>query len=212
MIIIPEIETVVILVPRTGTGSLRRAIAARYPTSMLLYRHMEADGIPAGYDRWRKVGLVREPASRLWSLYKFLKTYGDTEHQRRHDTAYIAAMRAQVDRPFDDWIINNRVVFTGPYDSAGRGRYFPHYTVRHHLPENLKSQFLYLRPDLGTEIYQYASHSRLWETLGLTSNFTHNVTDAQRRPDLSAAAIDHIVRFFAWDVEAARGNIDRIAA
>lgn len=51
MILIPELETVVILVPRTGSGSLRRAIAEAYPSSMLVYRHMEADGIPAGYDR-----------------------------------------------------------------------------------------------------------------------------------------------------------------
>jgi hypothetical protein len=43
MILIPEIETVLILVPRTGTGSLRRAVLQRYPRAMLIYRHMEAD-------------------------------------------------------------------------------------------------------------------------------------------------------------------------
>lgn len=51
MILIPEIQTVVILVPRTGSGSLRRAVAAKYPQSILLYRHMEADGVPAGHDK-----------------------------------------------------------------------------------------------------------------------------------------------------------------
>ncbi|MBL3684559.1 hypothetical protein F2981_16960 [Sinorhizobium meliloti] len=44
----------------------------KYPRSTLIYRHMEADGVPAGYDRWRKVGVVRHPVERLWSLYKFL--------------------------------------------------------------------------------------------------------------------------------------------
>lgn len=57
MIIIPEINTVVILVPRTGTSTLRRAIAEIYPMSMMIYRHMEADGIPIGYDRWRRSGM-----------------------------------------------------------------------------------------------------------------------------------------------------------
>jgi hypothetical protein len=45
VILIPEIETIVLLVPRTGSGSLRKAIAAKYPKSVLLYRHMEADGV-----------------------------------------------------------------------------------------------------------------------------------------------------------------------
>ena len=61
MLLIPEIETVVVLVPRTGSGTLRRAIVQAYPKAMLIYRHMEADGVPAGYDRWSKVGVVRDP-------------------------------------------------------------------------------------------------------------------------------------------------------
>jgi hypothetical protein len=196
MIIIPEIKTVVILVPRTGSGSLRRAIAETYPNSMLVYRHMEADGVPAGYDRWRRIGVVRHPVDRLWSLYKFLRSFSGN-----HDPAYIEAMRRQVNRPFDDWLLNNETVFTSPYDTAGLGRYWPEYTVRHALPENRKSQFLYLRPDLGTEVYRYGDLGRLALHLEVTLGRT-NVTPADTAPVLSPTAQTHIKHCFAWDLAA----------
>jgi hypothetical protein len=201
MIIIPEIWTVLILVPRTGTGSLRRAVAARYPSSMLVYRHMEADGVPLGYDRWRKVGVVRNPIARLWSLYKFLANFDGP-----HDPAYIDRMRESVAHPFPDWIVENETVFTSPYDRAGLGRYFPHYTVRHSLPETQKSQFLYLRPDLGTEVWQYDSLPLLWANLGLARQCAaedrHNCTAQAEMPVLHPSAQSHIERFFAWDLAA----------
>lgn len=198
MILIPEIETVVILVPRTGSGTLRRSIQATYPKSLLVYRHMEADGIPLGYDHWRRVGVVRHPVDRLWSLYKFLQDFG-----KNHDPAYAAAMRESVAMPFSDWIVNNRVPFTTPYDSAGLGRYWPLYTVRHALPENRKSQFVYLRPDLGTIHYSFAATDVLYDDLGLEPPAAReNVTDDSDHPPLTAEAWDHIDRFFAWDLEA----------
>ena len=49
MILIPEIEAVVILVPRTGSGSLYRAVLDRYPKALMPYRHMEADGVYMRY-------------------------------------------------------------------------------------------------------------------------------------------------------------------
>lgn len=194
MILIPEIETVVILVPRTGSGSLRRAIASAYPRSMMIYRHMEADGIPLGYDRWTRVGVVRHPVDRLWSLYKFLQDFGGD-----HDPAYIAAMRRSVQRPFDDWLMNNETVFTSPYDSAGECRFWPQYTVRHPMPENRKSQFLYLRPDLGTAIYRYGDGG-IFRRLYVSPEHTHNKTDPRPLPRLSLEATDYVERVFSWDL------------
>ncbi|PND22894.1 hypothetical protein CN934_03570 [Ensifer sp. MMN_5] len=193
MILVPELETVIILVPRTGSGSLRRAIAEGYPRSTLIYRHMEADGVPAGYDRWRKVGVVRHPVARLWSLYKFLRTFdGD------HDPAYIAAMRESVSMSFSDWIVDNRVPFTTPYDSAGYNRFWPQYTVRHPLPENRKSQFMYLRPDLGTEIEQFSNLAAIEERFRIKLP-RHNVTRSEPLPELTSEALTHCHNHFAWD-------------
>lgn len=199
MILIPELETVVVLVPRTGSGSLRRAIAAKYPRSMLIYRHMEADGVPHGYDRWAKVGVVRHPVDRLWSLYKFLQRFDG-----QHDPAYIAAMRRSVDPSFSQWLTGNLVVFTSPYDRAGLGRFFPNFTVRHPLPENQKSQFVYLRPDLGTTVYRYDTQlGELATRLGvnLESAPRTNDTEARCRPLLSPEAEAHIAKWFAWDLK-----------
>lgn len=200
MILIPEIETVVILVPRTGSGSLRRAIAARYPKAMQVYRHMEADGVPQGYDHWPKIGVIREPVERLWSLYKFLQNLDG-----QHDPAYIASMRASVARPFDDWLIGNEVVFTSPYDSAGRGRFFPQFTVRHPLPENRKSQFMYLRPDLGTDVVPYMRLAQLAARLDVTLASV-NTTSKDAPPPLSDGAREHINRLFAWDMRWLRNH------
>lgn len=194
MYIIPEISTVLILTPRTGSGSLRRAVAKKYPGAMLLYRHMEADGLPGGYDRWRKLGVVRQPVERLWSLYKFLQRFdGD------HDPDYIAAQRKSVARPFEEWLVENQTVFTSPYDSAGLGRFWPQYTVRHPLPENRKSQFLTLRPDLGTEVYRYGEVWRLARDLGLELE-RHNATESAPVPQLGPTARQHVERVFAWDL------------
>jgi len=198
MILIPEIETVVVLVPRTGSGSLRRAVADAYPRSMLLYRHMEADGVPHGYDRWRKVGVVRHPTERLWSLYKFLRDFDGN-----HDLAYIESMRASVRMPFSDWLLSNQTPFTTPYDSAGLGRFFPNYTVHHPLPENRKSQFMYLRPDLGTTVYQFTDLEAFGTALGVQLG-RHNRTSADDAPNLSAEAEAHMRRWFAWDFDAAQ--------
>lgn len=201
MILIPELETVVILTPRTGTRSLKNAIAQRYPQSTLLYRHMEADGVPHGYDRWRKVGVVRHPVARLWSLYKYLERFG-LDWCADHDATYTADMRASVAAPFEEWLLRNELVFTSPYDRAGLGRFYPAYACRHPLPENRKSQFVYLRPDLGTQVFPFHRVADLFASLDVTPGRS-NGTHCEPWPALSRAAIEYVERWFAWDLAAA---------
>jgi hypothetical protein len=196
MIIIPEIETVVILVPRTGSGSLRLAIAEKYPRSMAIYRHMEADGVPLGYDRWRKVGVVRHPIERLWSLYKFMRDY----HSHAHDPGYVAALRGSCRLPFSDWIVDNEIVFTSPYDRGNKDRFFPYHALRHPIPENRKSQFFYLRPDLGTKVYRYDKVQQLHGELGVAPERVHNATSIDNWPMLSTKTHRYIDSVFAWDM------------
>jgi hypothetical protein len=215
MILIPEIETVVILTPRTGTRALKHAIAKRYPASHMLYRHMEADGVPHGYDRWRKIGVVRHPVDRLWSLYKYLDCFG-IDYCQEHDPTYTEMMRLSVCRPFDEWLVHNDVVFTSPYDRAGLGRFYPTYACRHPIPENRKSQFIYLRPDLGTVIYRYDDLSAIFELLGVQPG-RENGTPASRHPKLSDEAIAYVQRWFSWDLQAIglpvqNPNLDEVAA
>jgi hypothetical protein len=195
MLIIPELETVVILVPRTGSSTLRRAVLEKYPKAFMVYRHMEADGVPAGYDRWKRIGVVRHPVERLWSLYKFLRT----ELDNKHDPAWLQTMRRSVQRSFDSWIINNQEVFTSGYDYSGGSRYWPMQTVLHALPENRKSQFIYLRQDLGTQIFKYTDLVLLGDTLGLALTEQHNQTESCAVPVLDGMTRLYVEHVFAWD-------------
>lgn len=198
MIIIPELETVVVLVPRTASRSLRLAIAATYPRSMMLYRHMEADGVPQGYDRWTRIGVVRHPVERLWSLYKYIQVMGGKQDGLgKWEPAYVDAQRRSVELPFSEWITNNQTCFTGPYDSAGLGRFWPTFAVRHHLPETRKSQFIYLRPDLGTRVIRFDRLHEIEDVLKIELGHEHRT--GGECPELSMAATDHMANFFSWD-------------
>lgn len=203
MLIIPEIETVVILPPRTGSGSLYRTVLEAYPKSFMPYRHMEADGIPFGYDRWRRIGVLRHPVSRMWSLYNYLRSFGLDHDHRGHWDNYYKSRRDSADMPFEKWLLTNQVPFSNQFDDHGVIR--PQYMVLHSLPENRKSQFFYIRPDLGTEIVPYTSNgSAISETLGIDVGHIANVTGAgaNRNHPLTEPVFEHLQRFHNWDLEA----------
>ncbi|KIC42202.1 hypothetical protein RA27_02060 [Ruegeria sp. ANG-R] len=195
MLLVPEISTVVILPPRTGSSSLRKALLARYSMAMQVYRHMEADGIPLGYDTWRRVGIVRNPIDRLWSLYKFLGDFGGGQH----DPAFVKTMRQSVERPFSEWLLENEVTFTSPYDRAGFGRFWPAYSVRHPMPENRKSQAVYIRPDLGTEFWDFSNIDAMAESLGVVLHLRENQTQDENKPSITPEAMGYLMRVHSWD-------------
>jgi hypothetical protein len=136
--------------------------------------------------------VLRHPVERLWSLYKFCKTID------RGSVRYQEEMLASVDMPFDDWLITNQMRFTDPYNADGGLDFYPIYNVRHALPETRKSQYLYLRPDLGTEIWPFELKDRLAEALDVKLDH-HNSTDGAPCPALSTPAMAHIGRYFSWD-------------
>lgn len=197
MLLIPEIETVVLLVPRTGTTAVKNAVLAKYPKAILLYRHMEADGVPHGYDRWEKVGVVRDPLVRLWSLCKYLR---DMKQEPNWSPGYADRMRATVQMPFHEWILNNATVFTEPYVRGGQvPGFWPKYSILHSLPETRKSQFLTLRPDLGTKVYNYHTYKEFERRLGIEPK-VENESTVERMPTMAPGAWwEHMVSTFAWD-------------
>lgn len=197
MLILPEIETVIILTPRCASRAIIEAARRRYPKAMLLYRHMEADGVPFGYDRWRRVGLVRDPVDRLWSLYSAIRI-----GWRSNDPVH-ARLLTEAAHDFDHWLLHNEIALTEPF-SRGRSKpYFPEYAVRHRLPENRKSQFVYLRPDLGTDIFKYSHIQKFEFAVGLRLERGVNAGPARAKaPSLSPDAEEHFRKIFAWDLEA----------
>lgn len=197
MILIPEIETVLILVPRAGSTALKNAVLKKYPKAMLLYRHMEADGVPHGYDRWRRVGVCRNPLARLWSLYKFFR---DMKQEPNWVEGYAERMNKSAAMPFEEWVLNNTTVFTDPY-LAGRGfpGFWPKYAVMHSIPETRKSQFLYLRPDLGVEVFPYYKIDFLADSLKIDLEY-ENASKSDKQPSVPSDVADHIHTYFGWDL------------
>ena len=94
----------------------------------------------------------------------------------------------------------NDVVFTDPYDSEGSLKFWPEYTVLHSLPENRKSQFVYLRPDLGTQVVPFNLYMDLCRELRIGVPPVVNSTDYRSPPPISAQAQAHVERFFSWDI------------
>lgn len=203
MILVPELETAFILVPRTGTGTLYRELLRVYPKAMLLYRHMEADGIPRGYDRWRRVGFVRHPLARLWSLYCFLQRFGGGAMvQGGAASADAARIRRQAEKPFEEWVLTNDAPFTTPRSVNGDGAYWPILSRINPTPENKISQFDYLRPDLGVEVRKFQDLRASMVEWGLNPEASHNSTQGKRlRPALSPAIADHLVSYCRWDLD-----------
>lgn len=202
MLIVPELKTVFILVPRTGSGTLYRELKRVYPKSMLLYRHMEADGVPQGYDRWRRVGFVRHPISRLASLYKFMQTFGggatvqggsaSLDTQRIH--------RQVAGRTFVEWLEQNNEPWTVPCDVNGGDDWWPILSRRNPAPENRRSQFSYLRPDLGTEIYKFENLTEMMRLWGLDTA-AHENKSIHYDITFDDRVIDAVAKYCEWDFQ-----------
>lgn len=203
MILIPELKKVVILNPRAGSGSLHRAIRRRYPAAIMLYRHMEAGGVPIGYNNWDKIGVVRHPVVRLWSLYNFLKRLlsGDVSDWRHLHPTVLKELTESISVSFDDYIQFNRVIFPIPNRCMVTGEPSAFYANKLAIPENTKSQFEYLRPDLGTLIYKYENGGLAVMARDLNIELgTENQSNAPKKiPEISRRAKTHLYRVYSWE-------------
>jgi len=109
-------------------------------------------------------------------------------------------MRNSVLTDFSEWVLHNQIVFTSPYDRAGLGRFFPRYTNNHPMPENQKSQFVYLRPDLGTKIFKFTELGKIEKELGIKLPH-HNKSSGTLYSGLTEEATEYVRRVFKWDFE-----------
>jgi len=140
MIIIPELKTVLLQPPRTGTTAVRDAVLAKYPKSFLLYRHMESDGIPFGYAHWHKVAQVRHPVDRLMSVFKYMR---EPIVKERTKLEWRARMMRATENGFDAWL-QNKEIFTSSMLPSGPD-FRPRDAVKWSYPEQVKSQALWAR-------------------------------------------------------------------
>jgi hypothetical protein len=205
MLIVPEIESVIIQPPRTGSTALRDAVLDRYPKAITLFRHMERPGIPMGYENWNIFCLVRDPFDRLVSIYNYMTDFRPTSKPGGGATAeWIARMSGDTNRPFADWLEQSTEVFTDPVDTSGQ--FLPYYNICDPAPIARKSQGRWARPDLGP-----VTLVNIADEEGLARHFDIEVEVVNRavrrdRPVRCARVEAHLDRFFNWDAEVTRSE------
>lgn len=200
MLIIPELKTVVLQPPRTGSTSLRDVILQTYPRAISLYRHMERTGIPPGYEIWRTCCLIRDPFERLVSIYNYMSAFAATSKVATRE--WVERMSGDTDRPFPQWLEESREVFTDPLDVDGT--FNPYYNVCDPTPIARKSQARWARPDLGpVSLLPIDDADRLQEVLGVAAPVMNQAT-RPGRPERCARVEAHIQRHFAWDLAVTR--------
>lgn len=193
MLIVPEKKAILIFPPRTGSSTLHNAILQACPTSFMLYRHAERDCIPPGYESYQVFGFVRHPLARMWSLYKFLCGLDPLASATWAQEEVMRLLESVQHRTFEDWLLFNREPFL-PADSGHPGLY-----QKHHMPETMKSQAWYLRPDLGTEIILFQRLPDWMETHGLPP--LHLNASAHRPiPPVSDKVELHLVAHMGWEL------------
>ena len=200
MLVIPETNTVFLFPPRTGSESLLESLHAAYPLSYLLYRHAEADAIPPGYENWRKIGFVRHPYMRLWSLYKLISTLPEKPAAAVLEAEMKRLLASVEKHTFEDWVLYNEELFISAEPPM------PLLYQKHHIPETRKSQETTLRPDLGTVILKFqdlTKHMASWKLPECRINASPPI----ELPKMSKAIKAHMKKYFVWDMEQECGLI-----
>ena len=197
MLIVPELHAIFIMPPRTGSDSLCLELMKAHPSAFLLYRHGEASLIPPGYQNWRAVGFVRHPLARLWSVFKYCSIVGDMAQDGVAEAlkAEIATIRDSVEgKSFEEWVLTNKVPLM-PADTR-----IPILHQADHIPENIRSQDQYLRPDLGTAILKFQdlrTHMAAW---GLNPETHSNASPHPDVPKVSRKVMRHIKKHMPWEL------------
>lgn len=193
MLVIPEHQSIIIMPPRTGSSTIHAAVSAVSPSAFMLYRHAEADAIPEGYQGFRVTGFVRHPLARMWSLFKFCATLDPRSCPRWTQEEVLRIAESVQGRTFENWLVNNTELF------LPQGHPNPQLFQMWYLPETRKSQFVYLRPDLGTEVLPFSELDAWLDHVGLPA-MHENQSPPRPLPPLTPAIEEHLERYFPWEM------------
>lgn len=195
MLIVPEHNIIFIFPPRTGSTSLLNAIREVCPLSMLLYRHAERDAVPPGFESFRVAGFVRHPLTRMWSLYKFLCQLDPLTSATWAQEEVMRLLESVQGKTFEDWLLHNEELFLPPLTGH------PGLFQRHYMPETTKSQWHYLRPDMGTDILLFSDLHNWMEAIGLPPMRLNKTTARLTMPELSKNVRNHLETHMSWELE-----------
>lgn len=194
MLIVPEIRAIFLFPPRTGSDTLCIELMRMHPAAFLLYRHGEADLVPPGYESWRKVGFVRHPLARLWSVFKRAATLSDMDVPSEYQAERDRVAKSIEGKSFEQWVLTNDELFL----PIGTG--VPTFHQAHPLPETIKSQWITLRPDLGTVILKFQDLPKHMQDWGLDHSKRNGATPQIPVPKMTNKLKKHMLKHFAWDM------------
>ena len=196
MIIIPELETVLLQPPRTGTSSVKDAVLEKYPKAFVLYRHMERVGIPHGYERYQIVSHMRNPFTRMESLFKYMSKPDVREDT---DPEWLSAVQKATRTGFKDWLLNSQYVFAKGAPTVSKP-YRPKYQVAYAVREQEKSQRLWA---------EGADDVIKFETLGYDVGRLLNIhslplrgATSEKQFEWDKDMFDHMWQWHEWDLNA----------
>jgi hypothetical protein len=200
MMIIPEIQTVVIQPPGTGSASIKGDILKKYPAAFSPYRHMECGGIPIGYDVWRRVCIVRRPLERLHSIYRYMS---GVESSALSSQSWATRLRADVARTFEDWLIQSREVFTDPWDI--NGSFDPYCLVLDRTPIARKSQRVWIEKcETCVDILRLEHPRGIESRLGISLSPLNAGLDVEPMTmplEVTAGIQAFLAQYHSWDLE-----------
>ena len=111
---------------------------------------MEASGVPAEYSHFFKIGVLRNPIERLFSLYKYssqISLSNIDENFKNNNINEILYYKNYIkctcesikNKSFNEWVVSNDFSFNNPYDCDGN--YVEFYSVKNIIPETKKVKF-----------------------------------------------------------------------
>lgn len=193
MLIIPELKTVVLQPPRTGTSSLKSAVLDKYEDAFLLYRHMEYAGIPAGYESWRVISQVRNPFTRMESLFQYMSA---PKLKANTDPEWLERTKAETRYGFEHWLLHSQYLFANPNPSEFNA-FRPRYNVSFPFIEQRKTQAYYTKnADVLLQFEKIESEARRL----LAVDIPHLMESERVDVEWTMKAVEHMVNWHAWDV------------
>ncbi len=209
MFVIPELRKVVVMPPRSGSTSLRRALAAKYDFGWSPYRHAEVSmlkfvrQIHPAVDDYGIVYILRDPMDRMISLWRYMQSV-NRERNSRAPEEWINRVRTDASRPFQDWLLNSTELFNESAAHPLDGSPQSHYCTAWNVPAAQKDARWFLRgaQPSSVEICRFGDTRDYQKILGLRwdVDIIRDNTTEQFEASYNVFGRSHIQNYHATDL------------
>jgi hypothetical protein len=171
MIVIPELQKVVIMPPRSGSTALKAALLGTYPLAYAPYRHGEWMMVNHLRDSsvartYTAVYPLRDPLQRMISLWRYMQ---DVSPQRnpRAPQEWIDRVRADASRTFTHWLHTSNELFNESRASPNDGSPESYYCTWFSVPAARKDARYFLQDCPAFEMLRFGDVRDYKSMLGI---------------------------------------------